>query len=49
MKTDRIRIEIRTTEQRKKAITEFAKQKNTTVSKILNDFIDLFIQENTIK
>ncbi|HJG97224.1 MAG TPA: hypothetical protein K8V90_09000 [Romboutsia timonensis] len=49
MKTDRIRIEIRTTEQRKKAITEFAKQNNTTVSKILNDLIDLVIQENTVK
>ena len=29
MKSNRIRIEIRTTEQRKKAITEFAKQNYT--------------------
>ena len=44
MKTDRIRIEFRTTEQRKKAITEFAKQNNTTVSKLLNDLDPRFAE-----
>lgn len=40
------RIEIRISEEKKAAITEIAKQSNTTVSKILNDLIDLVIQEN---
>lgn len=44
MKTSR--IEIRITEEKKIAITDIAKQNNTTVSKILNDLIDLVIQEN---
>lgn len=49
MNTDRIRIEIRTTEERKKIIFEFAKNNNTTVSKLLNDLIDLLIEENSTK
>lgn len=43
------RIEIRISEEKKKIISEFAKQNNTTVSKLLNDLIDLVIQENTTK
>lgn len=43
------RIEIRIAEEKKKALTEFAKQNNTTISKLLNDLIDLVIQENTTK
>ena len=43
------RIEIRIAEEKKKALTEFAKENNTTVSKILNYLIDLVIQENTTK
>ena len=44
MKKERFRIEIRVTEEKKKAITEFAKENNTTVSKILNDLIDLVLE-----
>ena len=44
LKNERIRIEIRTTKEKKKALSEFAKENNTTVSKILNDLISLFIQ-----
>lgn len=49
MKKERFRIEIRVTEEKKKAISEIAKQNNTTVSRILNDLIDLVIQENATK
>lgn len=46
VKKERFRIEIRVTEEKKKAITEFAKENNTTVSKILNDLIDLVLEGN---
>ena len=49
MNQNRIRIEIRTTEERKKALKDLANKNNITISKLLNDLIDLVIQENTIK
>lgn len=49
MNQNRIRIEIRTTEERKRALKDFADKNNTTISKLLNDLIDLIIQENATK
>lgn len=40
------KIEIRIDSERKSSIKDIAKKNNITVSKLLNDLIDLIIEEN---